>query len=107
MSARVLVVQMNRSWKWLLDDPFGFLLGDRVVQAFKRAGWSVARRKGSHVIMVKEGCDATPSIPVHKGKDVKKGNLERSDTGCGCRLKISLPVYKLSLVSHYCPPILS
>ena len=25
--------------------------------------------------MEKEGSDATPSIPVHKGKDVKKGAL--------------------------------
>jgi predicted RNA binding protein YcfA (HicA-like mRNA interferase family) len=49
--------------------------GEEVVRAFKRAGWHVARRKGSHVIMEKEGFDATPSIPVHKGKDVKRGTL--------------------------------
>jgi len=49
--------------------------GEAVVRAFKRAGWHVARRKGRHVIMEKEGSDATPSIPVHKGKDVKKGAL--------------------------------
>ncbi len=53
----------------------GSYSGDEVVRAFKRAGWHVARRKGSHVIMEKEGSDATPSIPVHKGKDVKKGTL--------------------------------
>lgn len=53
----------------------GSYSGDEVVRAFKRAGWHVARRKGSHVIMEKEGFDATPSIPVHKGKDVKKGTL--------------------------------
>lgn len=53
----------------------GSYSGDQVVRAFKRAGWHVARRKGSHVIMEQEGFDATPSIPVHKGKDVKKGTL--------------------------------
>jgi predicted RNA binding protein YcfA (HicA-like mRNA interferase family) len=53
----------------------GSYSGDEVVRAFKRAGRHVARRKGSHVIMEKEGFDATPSIPVHKGKDVKKGTL--------------------------------
>jgi len=53
----------------------GSYSGEQVVQAFKHAGWQVARRKGSHVIMAKEGCEATPSIPVHKGKDVKKGTL--------------------------------
>ncbi|MCF8084566.1 MAG: type II toxin-antitoxin system HicA family toxin [Deltaproteobacteria bacterium] len=53
----------------------GSYSGEEVVRAFKRSGWHVARRKGSHVIMEKEGFDATPSIPVHKGKDVKKGTL--------------------------------
>jgi predicted RNA binding protein YcfA (HicA-like mRNA interferase family) len=53
----------------------GSYSGEEVVWAFKRAGWHVARRKGSHVIMEKEGFDATPSIPVHKGTDVKKGTL--------------------------------
>jgi predicted RNA binding protein YcfA (HicA-like mRNA interferase family) len=55
----------------------GSYSGDRVVQVFKRAGWRVARLKGSHVIMIKKGIDATLSIPVHKGKDVKKGTLRR------------------------------
>jgi predicted RNA binding protein YcfA (HicA-like mRNA interferase family) len=53
----------------------GSYSGEQVVRAFKRAGWHVARRKGSHVIMEKEDLDATPSIPVNKGKDVKKGTL--------------------------------
>jgi predicted RNA binding protein YcfA (HicA-like mRNA interferase family) len=34
-----------------------------------------ARRKGSHVIMIKEGHEAALSIPVHKGKNVKRGTL--------------------------------
>jgi predicted RNA binding protein YcfA (HicA-like mRNA interferase family) len=55
----------------------GSYSGDQVVQVFKRAEWRVARLKGSHVIMIKKGIDATLSIPVHKGKDVKKGTLRR------------------------------
>lgn len=50
----------------------GSYSGDRVVRAFKQAGWVVSRQKGSHVIMEKAGFDATLSIPVHKGKDVKQ-----------------------------------
>ena len=49
--------------------------GDRLVRAFQRAGWNISRQKGSHVIMEKVGFDATLSIPVHKGKDVKRGTL--------------------------------
>ena len=53
----------------------GSYSGDRVVRAFQRAGWKISRQKGSHVIMEKAGFDPTLSIPVHKGKDVKRGTL--------------------------------
>jgi predicted RNA binding protein YcfA (HicA-like mRNA interferase family) len=49
------------------------LSGHDVVQVFERLGWSVARRRGSHVIMIKEGEIATLSIPDHKR--VAKGTL--------------------------------
>lgn len=49
--------------------------GDVVVRTFQNAGWRVARRRGSHVVMEKSGREATLSIPVHKGKDVKRGTL--------------------------------
>ncbi|RLG57035.1 MAG: hypothetical protein DRN88_03250 [Candidatus Hydrothermarchaeota archaeon] len=51
------------------------LTGDKVVKAFSRAGWRVARQKGSHVIMVKEGSPVILTIPVHKNKPVKRGTL--------------------------------
>jgi predicted RNA binding protein YcfA (HicA-like mRNA interferase family) len=51
------------------------ITGDKVVKAFSKAGWRAVRQRGSHVIMVKEGMDATLSIPVHKGKPVKRGTL--------------------------------
>ena len=39
--------------------------GAEAVQKFQRAGWSVARQKGSHVMMTKSGYQYTLSIPQH------------------------------------------
>lgn len=44
-----------------------------VVRIFKRLGWEVARQKGSHIILVKEGHIATLSIPNHP--EVARGTL--------------------------------
>ncbi|MDI6709044.1 MAG: type II toxin-antitoxin system HicA family toxin [Methanobacteriota archaeon] len=49
--------------------------GDKVIKAFSKVGWSVARQRGSHVIMVKENSVVTLSIPVHKNRPVKRGLL--------------------------------
>jgi predicted RNA binding protein YcfA (HicA-like mRNA interferase family) len=43
----------------------------QVVNAFQTLGWSVARRRGSHIILVKEGEIATLSVPDHH--EVAKG----------------------------------
>jgi predicted RNA binding protein YcfA (HicA-like mRNA interferase family) len=43
--------------------------------SIQRAGWKIARVRGSHIILEKEGSVATLSMPVHKGKNVKKGTL--------------------------------
>ncbi|MBS3810056.1 MAG: type II toxin-antitoxin system HicA family toxin [Desulfobacterales bacterium] len=53
----------------------GCYKGQDVVRAFRNAGWTIARQKGSHVIMEKPGQEATLAIPVHKGRDVKRGTL--------------------------------
>ena len=53
----------------------GSYRGEEVVKAFQRAGWKIARQRSSHVICEKEGYEATLSIPVHKGKKVKRGTL--------------------------------
>ena len=53
----------------------GSYRGEEVVRAFQRAGWKIARQRSSHVILEKEGYEATLSIPVHKGKNVKRGTL--------------------------------
>lgn len=39
--------------------------GTEAVQKFHRAGWTVARQRGSHVMMVKSGYEYTLSIPQH------------------------------------------
>jgi predicted RNA binding protein YcfA (HicA-like mRNA interferase family) len=53
----------------------GSYRGEQVVKAFQRAGWSIDRVRSSHVILEKEGFMATLSVPVHKGKNVKRGTL--------------------------------
>ena len=49
------------------------LSGRKTVRAFEELGWQVARQRGSHIIMVKEGEITTLSIPDHK--EVAKGTL--------------------------------
>ena len=49
------------------------LSGRKVVRVFENLGWQVARQRGSHIIMVKDGGIATLSIPDHK--EVAKGTL--------------------------------
>ena len=49
------------------------LSGRKVVRAFEALGWQVARQRGSHIILVKDGEIATLSIPDHK--EIAKGTL--------------------------------
>ncbi len=53
----------------------GSYSGEEVKKAFLQAGWVISRQRGSHVILEKIGQVATLSIPVHKGKNVKRGTL--------------------------------
>jgi len=39
--------------------------GQKAVRAFQRAGWEVARQRGSHVILTKPGTIYTLSVPQH------------------------------------------
>jgi predicted RNA binding protein YcfA (HicA-like mRNA interferase family) len=54
------------------------LRGDAVVRALRKAGFEVARIKGSHHIM-QHGIDPSRRtvVPVHAGKDVKRGLLHK------------------------------
>jgi predicted RNA binding protein YcfA (HicA-like mRNA interferase family) len=49
------------------------LSGQAVVRIFEKHGWEIARQRGSHIIMVKEGHIVTLSIPDHK--EIAKGTL--------------------------------
>jgi predicted RNA binding protein YcfA (HicA-like mRNA interferase family) len=44
-----------------------------VVKIFLQDGWQVARQRGSHIILAKEGHIATLSVPDHR--EVAKGTL--------------------------------
>jgi len=39
--------------------------GRKAVRAFQRAGWEVARQRGSHVVLTKPGSIYTLSVPLH------------------------------------------
>jgi predicted RNA binding protein YcfA (HicA-like mRNA interferase family) len=47
--------------------------GREVVRTFEGFGWQVARQRGSHIIIVKEGENVTLSVPDHK--EVARGTL--------------------------------
>jgi predicted RNA binding protein YcfA (HicA-like mRNA interferase family) len=49
------------------------LSGRAVVKAFGRDGWTLARQKGSHMILVKDGSWATLSVPDHR--EIAPGTL--------------------------------
>ncbi|NDV60844.1 type II toxin-antitoxin system HicA family toxin [Puniceicoccales bacterium CK1056] len=47
--------------------------GQEVVKTFQKDGWVLARQKGSHMVLIKDGSMATLSVPDHK--EVAKGTL--------------------------------
>jgi predicted RNA binding protein YcfA (HicA-like mRNA interferase family) len=49
------------------------LSGKEVVRVFESFGWRIARQRGSHIVMIKEGALVTLSIPNHK--ELAKGTL--------------------------------
>ncbi len=53
--------------------PIPLLRPREVVKTFEKSGWQVARQRGSHIIMTKEGHIATLSIPNHP--QVARGTL--------------------------------
>jgi len=56
--------------------------GKKVVKALERYGYKVIRIRGSHHFMSGEGKQSV-SVPVHAGRDIKKGTLSSilSDAG--------------------------
>lgn len=46
--------------------PLRLCSGQEAVKKLQKAGWTVARQKGSHVMMKKPNYEYTLSIPQHK-----------------------------------------
>ncbi|MEO6196743.1 MAG: type II toxin-antitoxin system HicA family toxin [Dehalococcoidia bacterium] len=46
--------------------PLPLTSGREVVAAFEKAGFTVARQRGSHIIMTKPGWAVTLSVPDHR-----------------------------------------
>lgn len=49
------------------------LSGRDAVRVFQVFGWEIARQKGSHIVLVKDGHPATLSVPDHR--EVARGTL--------------------------------
>jgi len=64
-----------------------------VVKVFKRFGWVVARQRGSHIIMIKQGQIETLSIPNHT--TVARGTLRALIT----RARISVDEFLVTFKS--------
>jgi len=68
------------------------LSGREVVKVFERLGWKVARQKGSHIILVKEGNIATLSVPDHH--EVARGTLRALISHAGITIEEFLSAMK-------------
>ena len=67
---------------------------DRVVKTFERAGWTNEGQRGNHVKLTKEENSNILSIPVHKGKPIKKGLLIDQIKKAGLTIDEFLRYYK-------------
>ena len=61
------------------------LSGREAVRIFQFFGWEIARQRGSHIILVKEGQNATLSVPDHKA--VAQGTLRGLVRSAGLRVE--------------------
>jgi predicted RNA binding protein YcfA (HicA-like mRNA interferase family) len=61
------------------------LSGAKAVKLFEKAGWRIARQKGSHVIMLKSGNITSLSIPQHK--ELAPGTLRSLIRSAGLRVE--------------------
>jgi predicted RNA binding protein YcfA (HicA-like mRNA interferase family) len=68
------------------------LSGTEVVKVFRCLGWYVARQRGSHIILVKEGHIATLSVPDHH--EIARGTLRSLIARAGLTIDEFLNVLK-------------
>jgi predicted RNA binding protein YcfA (HicA-like mRNA interferase family) len=66
--------------------PVPAVRGDQVVKALERAGFSVARIRGSHHIM-RHPDGRNTTVPVHSGRDVRPGTLRGILADVGMRVE--------------------
>ncbi len=65
--------------------PVPLLKPREVVKVFEKLGWEIARKKGSHIIMTREGHIATLSVPNHP--EVARGTLRSLIARAGITLE--------------------
>ena len=53
------------------------LKSTQVVRALKSAGFTEHRQKGSHLILYNQKTKKRVTVPMHKGKDIKKPLLRK------------------------------
>ncbi|HDQ00522.1 MAG TPA: type II toxin-antitoxin system HicA family toxin [bacterium] len=68
------------------------LSGREVAKVFERLGWEVARQRGSHIILVKEGHIATLSVPDNR--EVARGTLRSLIARAGITVEAFLSAMK-------------
>ena len=65
--------------------PVPLLRPAEVVRAFERLGWTVARQRGSHIILTRPGHIASLSVPNHA--QVARGTLRALIARAGITLE--------------------
>ena len=72
--------------------PLPTLRSQEVVHIFEHLGWTIARQRGSHIIMVKEGRVATLAVPAQR--EVAKGTLRSLIRAAGLTVSEFIAAYK-------------
>lgn len=67
---------------------------EKVIKAFEKTGWTARGKRGSHVKLTREGNPNILSIPVHKGKPIKKGLLLDQIKKAGLTIEEFLGYYR-------------
>ncbi len=59
--------------------------GSQAVKKFQRLGWTIARQKGSHIMLVKQGYLYTLSVPQHRelGPGILRKLIRQAGIGVG------------------------
>ena len=65
----------------------------RVVKAFQRLGWVVARQRGSHCVLIREGSPVNLTVPIH-AREIKQGLLRGLLAKAGISARDFLEAYR-------------